>query len=149
MRIIIQVVKNASITIDGHLKEKIGRGFLLLTGFKEGDDKIVANKLIEKLLKLRIFHDEQGKTNLSLKDVDGEILSISQFTLYGSLKDGNRPSFTHALKFADAKLLYSYFFETLRTLYPKSYDGLFGADMEVELINDGPSTYILDSEDFR
>lgn len=149
MRIIIQVVKNASVTIDGQLKEKIGRGLLLLTGFKEGDDKLMVNKLIDKLLKLRIFQDEQGKTNLSLKDIDGEILSISQFTLYGSLKDGNRPSFTHALKFDEAKSLYSYFFNTLHALYPKSYDGIFGADMEVALINDGPSTYILDSEDFK
>ncbi len=149
MRIIIQVVQSASVTIEGQIKEKIGRGFLLLTGFKEKDDKLVVDKLIDKLLKLRIFQDEQGKTNLSLKDIDGEILSISQFTLYGSLKDGNRPSFTHALKFDEAKSLYSYFFRRLNTLFPKSYDGLFGADMKVALINDGPSTYILDSEDFK
>lgn len=149
MRIIIQVVLDASVSVNGHLKEKIGRGFLLLTGFKVGDDKLVVDKLIDKLLKLRIFQDEQGKTNLSLKDIDGEILSISQFTLYGSLKDGNRPSFTKALKYEDAKELYSYFFTKLHSLFPRSYDGLFGADMQVSLTNDGPSTYILDSEDFK
>ena len=102
--------------------------------------------MIEKLLKLRIFSDINGKTNLCLNDVNGAILSISQFTLYASLKDGNRPSFAKAKKYDDAKECYSYFFNQLKQRHPNSFDGLFGADMQVSLTNDGPATYILDSE---
>ena len=146
MRIIVQVVKNAKVEVANKILSKIEKGFLLFVGFKDDDDHQIIDKMIEKLLKLRIFSDMNGKTNLCLNDVNGAILSISQFTLYASLKDGNRPSFAKAKKYDDAKECYSYFFNQLKQRHPNSFDGLFGADMQVSLTNDGPATYILDSE---
>ena len=146
MRIIVQVVKNAKVEVANKILSKIEKGFLLFVGFKDDDDHQIIDKMIEKLLKLRIFSDMNGKTNLCLNDVNGAILSISQFTLYASLKDGNRPSFVKAKKYDDAKECYSYFFNQLKQRHPNSFDGLFGADMQVSLTNDGPATYILDSE---
>lgn len=146
MRIIVQVVKNAKVEVEDKILSEINKGFLLLVGFKDGDDYQVIDKMIDKLLKLRIFSDTNGKTNLCLNDVNGAILSISQFTLYASLNDGNRPSFVKAKKYDDAKECYNYFFNQLKQRHPNSFDGLFGADMQVSLTNDGPATYILDSE---
>lgn len=146
MKIIVQVVKNAKVEVANKILSKIEKGFLLFVGFKDDDDHQIIDKMIEKLLKLRIFSDMNGKTNLCLNDVNGAILSISQFTLYASLKDGNRPSFVKAKKYDDAKECYSYFFNQLKQRHPNSFDGLFGADMQVSLTNDGPATYILDSE---
>ncbi len=146
MRIIVQVVKNAKVEVEDKILSKINKGFLLFVGFKDDDDYQVIDKMIEKLLKLRIFSDMNGKTNLCLNDVNGAILSISQFTLYASLKDGNRPSFVKAKKYDDAKECYNYFLNQLKQRHPNSFDGLFGADMQVSLTNDGPATYILDSE---
>lgn len=146
MRIIIQVVKNAKVEVANKILSEIEKGFLLFVGFKDDDDHQIIDKMIEKLLKLRIFSDMNGKTNLCLNDVNGAILSISQFTLYASLKDGNRPSFVKAKKYDDAKECYNYFFNQLKQRHHNSFDGLFGADMQVSLTNDGPATYILDSE---
>lgn len=146
MRIIVQVVKNAKVEVANKILSEIEKGFLLFVGFKDDDDHQIIDKMIEKLLKLRIFSDMNGKTNLCLNDVNGAILSISQFTLYASLKDGNRPSFVKAKKYDDAKECYNYFFNQLKQRHPNSFDGLFGADMQVSLTNDGPATYILDSE---
>lgn len=146
MRIIVQVVKNAKVEVEDKILSEIEKGFLLFVGFKDDDDHQIIDKMIEKLLKLRIFSDMNGKTNLCLNDVNGAILSISQFTLYASLKDGNRPSFVKAKKYDAAKECYNYFFNQLKQRHPNSFDGLFGADMQVSLTNDGPATYILDSE---
>ena len=146
MRIIVQVVINAKVEVANKILSEIEKGFLLFVGFKDDDDHQIIDKMIEKLLKLRIFSDMNGKTNLCLNDVNGAILSISQFTLYASLKDGNRPSFVKAKKYDDAKECYNYFFNQLKQRHPNSFDGLFGADMQVSLTNDGPATYILDSE---
>lgn len=109
MKIVLQNVLEANVKINGELYNKINRGFLLLVGFKEGDDLETVNKAAKKITKLRVFMDENGKTNLSLKDIDGEILSISQFTLYGDISKGNRPSFIKSLDFIKAKELYEYF----------------------------------------
>lgn len=144
MKFVIQKVAHASVTVDRQVIGQIGRGFLVLIGVAEDDTKEVADKLIKKLLNLRIFEDSEGKTNLSLRDVQGSLLLISQFTLYADCKKGNRPSFTKAGNPTLANELYEYVIEKCRVEFPVE-TGSFGADMKVELLNDGPFTIILDS----
>ena len=145
MRFCIQVVKQASVDIDGETVSSIGPGMLVLCGVGKDDDEAVADKMIAKLLKLRIFSDENGKTNLSLTDIGGEMLLVSQFTLYADCKHGNRPSFTDSMGPQRAEELYNYIADTIRSQVKKLGTGVFGADMQVSLINDGPFTVILDS----
>lgn len=145
MRFVIQRVQHASVTIDGEVRGKIGKGFLVLVGIGLDDDEMVADKLVQKLVQMRIFEDENGKTNLALKDVGGEILLVSQFTLYADCKKGNRPSFTRAGKPDQAQQLYEYIIQKCRDEISVVEQGEFGADMKVELLNDGPFTILLDS----
>lgn len=145
MRILVQEVLKASVTIDSKEVASIGRGFLLFVGFTQGDDQTVIAKMVDKVLKLRIFPDENGKTNLSLDKVNGSILSVSQFTLYGDLKEGNRPSFVKALAPDLARPLYAIFNNLLKEKLPSLQSGVFQADMKVSLVNDGPFTVWLDS----
>ncbi len=145
MRLCVQVVKQASVDIEGVRKASIGRGMLVLLGVGKDDDEAVADKMIAKLLKLRIFEDENGKTNLSLSDIEGEMLLVSQFTLYADCKHGNRPSFTDSMPPQRAEELYDYVAEKIRPQVKSLGLGVFGADMQVSLINDGPFTVILDS----
>ena len=147
MRIVVQNVINASVSIDNKIVGKISRGFCLLVGFTHDDNEEIVKKMAEKLVSLRVFEDENGKTNLSLKDVNGEILSISQFTLYASVKDGRRPSFVNAMEPKKASDLYNFFNFYLEELGYKPEKGVFGADMKVSLINDGPFTTIIDSKE--
>lgn len=147
MKIVIQNVKNASVSINNKIVGEISRGFCLLVGFTHGDTKEIVNKMADKLLSLRIFNDENGKTNLSIKDVNGEILSISQFTLYANTNEGRRPSFTDAMKPNEASTLYDYFNNYIRNAGYKVETGVFGADMLVSINNDGPFTIILDSKE--
>lgn len=144
MKLVIQRVSEASVTIDDVCKGKIGKGFLVLLGVGAEDTREMADKLAEKMLKLRIFEDENGKTNLSLAQVEGELLVISQFTLYADCVHGNRPSFIHAGAPAMANELYEYFVEKCRESGLKVETGEFGADMKVRLLNDGPFTILLD-----
>lgn len=144
MKFVIQKVSHASVTVDDQVIGKIGKGFLVLIGVAEDDTKEIADKLIKKLLGLRIFEDADGKTNLSLRDVGGSLLLVSQFTLYADCKKGNRPSFTKAGNPKLANELYEYIIEKCRAEFPVE-TGSFGADMKVELLNDGPFTIILDS----
>ena len=144
MKFVIQKVTHASVTVDDQVIGRIGRGFLVLIGVAEDDTRESADKLIKKLLGLRIFEDADGKTNLSLRDVDGNLLLVSQFTLYADCKKGNRPSFTKAGNPALANELYEYIIAKCRAEFPVE-TGSFGADMKVELLNDGPFTIILDS----
>lgn len=144
MKFVIQKVSQASVTVDNQMIGSIKRGFLVFIGVAEDDTKEIADKLVKKLLGLRIFEDTQGKTNLSLRDVDGSLLLVSQFTLYADCKKGNRPSFTKAGNPALAKELYEYIIQKCSLEFPVK-TGVFGADMKVELINDGPFTVILDS----
>lgn len=147
MRLVIQNVINASCTIDNKIVGQISRGFCLFVGFTHDDNNKIVDKMVNKLLSLRVFNDENGKTNLSLKDVGGEILSISQFTLYGSVKDGRRPAFIDAMRPNEASVLYDYFNSKLEESEFKIQKGVFGADMKISLINDGPFTLILDSKE--
>lgn len=147
MIFLLQECLSASITVDDKLVSEIGHGLVNFIGFTQGDDYKIVDKMIEKLLKLRIFKDENGLTNRSIFDIDGEILSVSQFTLYASLKDGNRPSFVNALKKEESIVLYDYFVKKLQEKYTKCKFGIFHADMKVSLINDGPFTIILDSKE--
>ena len=148
MKFLIQRVKNAQVEIDSAVFSQINKGFLVLVGITDSDTKEIADKMIQKLIGLRIFEDENGKTNLSLKDVDGDLLIVSQFTLYADCKKGNRPSFINAGKPDYANMLYEYILDKTQKLYGKQvYSGEFGADMKVSLINDGPFTIILDSNE--
>ncbi len=147
MRIIVQNVTRASCEVNQKIVGSISRGFCLFVGFTNGDNKEVVSKMANKLLSLRLFDDENGKTNLSLKDVNGEILSISQFTLYASVKDGRRPSFVNALNPKEASELYDYFNQCLKDAGYKVETGIFGAMMKIDLVNDGPFTTILDSKE--
>lgn len=147
MRIVVQRVKYASVTIDGKVNGEINNGFLVLLGIKSTDSKQDVDYLVKKVVNLRIFTDENDKMNLSLKDINGELLIISQFTLYGDCKDGNRPSFIEAAKPDVAIPLYEYFIAECKKQIPVVETGIFGADMKVELLNDGPVTIIIDSED--
>ena len=143
MKLVIQRVKNASVEVDQNIVGEIDKGFLVLIGIKTGDTKEQADYLVKKLCKLRVFTDENDKMNLSLKDIRGEILVISQFTLYADCKKGNRPSFTDAGKPEHANKLYEYFIEEVKKYEIGVQHGIFGAHMKVSLTNDGPVTIIL------
>ena len=145
MKIIIQRVISASCTINNQLYSEIDNGYLVLVGFTNDDNIQVVEKLANKLINLRIFNDDNDKMNRSIVDIDGNILSISQFTLYANSKKGNRPSFTDAMKPDQAMILYDYFNEYLKKYINNVKCGIFGADMKISLINDGPVTIILDS----
>lgn len=146
MRFVIQRVTESSVTIDGEISGKIGKGYLVLIGVADTDTKEIADKMIRKMIGLRIFEDEQGKTNLSLADVDGDLLLVSQFTLYANCKRGNRPSFIEAGKPDMANEMYEYIVEKCRESVDEVQTGEFGADMKVQLLNDGPFTILLDSD---
>ena len=147
MRFVIQVVQRASVTIDNKVTGSIKKGLLVLCGITEEDTKEIADKMVRKLCSLRIFEDEQGKTNLSLADVSGELMIISQFTLYADCKKGNRPSFIKAGSPSMASPLYEYILKEAGKYVPDVKRGVFGADMKIELVNDGPFTVILDSDE--
>lgn len=147
MRILVQLCQHGKVRVDGNVVSEISRGEVVLVGFTEGDDEKVLSFMVDKLLKLRIFADAEGKTNLSLQDVKGAILAVSQFTLYADVKNGNRPSFVRALGHLKSKPIYDRFVEILSSRYPQCAFGIFGADMKVELVNDGPFTILLDSEE--
>ena len=147
MRFVIQRVTEASVTIEGKVKGSIGKGFMVLIGISESDTKELADKMVKKLVGMRIFADENDKTNLSLADVNGSLLLISQFTLYADCKKGNRPSFVKAGGPEMATALYEYIIEECKKSVPDVQTGEFGADMAVSLINDGPFTIILNSEE--
>ena len=144
MKLVVQRVLQAEVQVDGQSIGKINRGLLVFVGVGKEDTKEIAEKKKKKLLGLRIFEDENGKTNLSLKDVDGEVLLVSQFTLYANCKKGNRPSFIEAGDPAEAEALYEYMIAEAKKTVPVVQHGSFGADMKVSLINDGPFTVILD-----
>lgn len=144
MKLVVQRVNHASVKVDGEIVGQIGKGFLVLIGVGKDDTKAIADKYLKKLLGLRIFEDEAGKTNLSLADVQGELLLISQFTLYANCKKGNRPSFIEAGHPTEAESLYEYMIQEARKTVPVVEHGIFGADMKVSLENDGPFTIILD-----
>lgn len=146
MRFVIQNAKYGRVSIDGKVVGEIGRGFVVLIGISNSDNESVADKLVEKMVKLRVFQDENGKTNLSLSDIGGGLLLISQFTLYANCKKGNRPSFIEAGEPTRANELYEYIIAKARTLCPVVEHGEFGALMQVELCNDGPFTILLDSD---
>ena len=146
MRFVIQRVTEASVTIHGEISGKIGKGYLVLIGVADTDTKELADKMIRKMIGLRIFEDEQGKTNLSLADVGGGLLLVSQFTLYANCKRGNRPSFIEAGKPDLANEMYEYIIEKCRESVEEVQTGEFGADMKVQLLNDGPFTILLDSD---
>ncbi len=148
MRFVIQCVDNAKVEIDGSVVGKIGKGYLVLAGISETDTRNTADRMIEKMLKLRIFEDENGKTNLNLAAVGGEILLVSQFTLYADCRKGNRPSFIKAGSPQHAEELYNYLIEKCEQLTGrKPQTGEFGALMKVHLTNSGPFTMLMDSEE--
>ena len=146
MRLVIQRVLHTEVQVDGNTIGKIGKGLLVFVGAGQDDTKEIADKYLRKLLGLRIFEDENGKTNLSLKDVDGELLIVSQFTLYANCKKGNRPSFIEAGEPHMAEALYEYMIDEAKKSVPVVEHGEFGADMKVSLLNDGPFTVILDEK---
>lgn len=146
MRVVVQRVKHASVTINGTVNGKINNGFLVLLGIQSTDSEQDVDYLVKKVTNLRIFSDENDKMNLSLKDVNGELLIVSQFTLYANCKEGNRPSFVEAAKPNIAIPLYEYFVSECRKIIPVVETGIFGADMKVDLLNDGPVTIIMDSK---
>ena len=146
MRMLIQRVKRASVLINGKEKREINKGMCIFIGVTHGDDESKADWLAEKISGLRIFEDENGKTNLSTHDVNGEVLLVSQFSLYASCAKGRRPSFTDAAKPDEAERLYDYFVSRVKSMdFKKVETGEFGADMEVEIINEGPLTFIIDA----
>lgn len=147
MRFVIQRVTHASVTVDGNTIGKIGKGFMVLIGVSNDDTKEIADKMIKKMLALRIFEDSEGKTNVALNDVNGELLLVSQFTLYANCKKGNRPSFFYAGEPHMANEMYEYIIEQCKNAGYHTETGSFGADMKVELLNDGPFTIVLDSDE--
>ncbi len=147
MKFVIQRVTRASVTVDGEVTGKIGKGFMVLIGVAQSDTEEIADKMVKKMCNLRIFEDSEGKTNLALADVGGELLLISQFTLYADCHKGNRPSFIDAGKPDMASAMYEYIIEEAKKYVPTVELGIFGAEMKVELLNDGPFTVILDSAD--
>ncbi len=149
MRFVIQRVTASSVTINGEIRGRIGKGFLVLIGVGNEDTVETADKMIRKMINLRIFEDENGKTNLGLKDVGGELLLISQFTLYADCRHGNRPSFINAGAPDMAKKIYEYIISKCKKEIAVVEQGEFGADMKVELLNDGPFTIILNSEELK
>jgi len=148
MRIVVQRVKKASVIVDNVVINSIKQGYVLLVGFDKKDNREIVERLAEKIKNLRIFSDKEGKMNLSIEDTGGEILSVSQFTLYANLTTGRRPSFTQSASAEVAKLLYEYFNECLIKLELEVKTGIFQAEMLVNIENDGPVTVIFDSEDF-
>lgn len=146
MRFVIQRVTEAAVRVDGELLGQIEKGYLVLIGVAESDTEEIADKMVKKMIGLRIFEDEQGKTNLALKDVGGSLLLVSQFTLYANCKKGNRPSFIEAGSPGKANALYEYIIKKCRESVERVETGRFGADMKVSLLNDGPFTIVLDSE---
>ena len=148
MKIVLQRVLEAKVEIDGKTAGEIGKGYLLLLGVSNEDDFETADRMIEKISRLRIFEDENGKTNLSIDNVGGEVLLVSQFTLYADCKKGNRPSFVNAGSPDMAEKIYEHILKRCETLFTKTQCGVFGADMKVSLVNDGPFTLVLDSKEF-
>ncbi len=146
MKFVLQRVLEAKVDVDGKTVGKIGKGYLLLVGVSNDDTKDIADKMIEKVSRLRIFEDENGKINLSIDQIEGEILVVSQFTLYADCRKGNRPSFTEAGSPALAEELYEYILKRCTELFKNTQKGVFGAEMKVSLVNDGPFTLVLDSE---
>ena len=146
MRFVVQRVTHASVTVDSQVIGKIGNGFMVLLGVADTDTREIADKMVKKLLGLRIFEDENGKTNLDIHTVEGELLLISQFTLYANCRHGNRPSFIEAGKPDMANEMYEYIIAKCKEQVPVVEKGEFGADMKVELLNDGPFTILLDSD---
>ena len=146
MKMLVQRVKHAKVTVDGNVTGAIEQGYLVLLGIAPEDTTEIMEKMVDKLLRLRIFSDENDKINLSLQDVGGSLLLVSQFTLYADCRKGNRPNFIQAAKPDEANRLYEYFVEYLRSKGFHVETGSFGADMKVELLNDGPFTLILDSD---
>lgn len=144
MKFVIQRVKSAQVNVDKETVGKIDKGFLVLIGITHTDTKEIADYLVKKLVNLRVFEDENGKMNLSLNDVKGSLLLVSQFTLYADCSGGNRPSFTEAAKPEFANELYEYIINECKKKIDKVETGLFGADMKVSLVNDGPVTIILE-----
>ena len=147
MKFVIQRVKNASVTVDNKIVGSINKGFLVLIGITHTDTKEIADVLIKKLIKLRVFEDENEKMNLALNDVNGELLLVSQFTLYANCTGGNRPAFIDAAKPDYANELYEYIIDECKKQEINVQTGIFGADMKVNLLNDGPVTIILDSNE--
>lgn len=144
MKLLVQRVKNAKVTVENKVVGEIGKGFLVLCGITHSDTKETADYLVKKLCNLRIFEDENDKINLSIKEVNGELLIVSQFTLYADCTSGNRPSFTNAAKPDSANELYEYFLEQCKCQNIKVEKGIFGAHMEILLVNDGPVTMMLE-----
>lgn len=147
MRFVVQRVQHASVTVDQEVIGSIGKGFLVLIGIEDSDTRELADRMVSKLVGLRIFEDENGKTNRNLASVNGELLLVSQFTLYADCHHGNRPSFIRAGKPEQANELYEYIIDQCRQQVPVVETGRFGADMKVELLNDGPFTILLDSDE--
>ncbi len=147
MRIVLQRVQNASVSVEGEVTGAIGQGFLALLGAEEEDTEEITDKMVDKMCRLRIFQDSGGKTNLSLADVGGELLVVSQFTLYADCRKGNRPSFIKAGNPEKARRLYEHALDRCRLHVGKVEHGIFGADMKVSLVNDGPFTIVLDSRE--
>lgn len=147
MKFVIQRVTHADVVVDGNELGRIDKGLMVLIGVSKEDDRAIADKMVDKMIKLRIFEDENGKTNLSLDDVGGELLLISQFTLYANCKKGNRPSFIDAGAPDEANALYEYIIERCKERVNVVERGEFGADMKVSLLNDGPFTIVLDSSE--
>ena len=147
MRFVIQRVTESSVSVDGKVIGQIDKGFMVLIGVSNSDTKEIADKMIKKLIGLRLFEDENGKTNLDLASVNGSLLLISQFTLYADCKHGNRPGFTNAGAPDMANALYEYIISECKKSVPNVQTGSFGADMKVSLLNDGPFTIILDSDE--
>ena len=148
MRVVIQRVNYGKVTVDGNVIGAINKGYVIFLGVSNEDTKDMVDKYVQKLSKLRIFPDDDGKTNCSIQDVNGEVLVIPQFTLYADCKKGNRPSFTKAGDPQMAQKLYEYFIEQAKPLFSKVESGSFGADMKVELENDGPFTLVWDSTEW-
>ena len=146
MKVVLQRVSEANVKVDGQVIGEIGWGYVLLLGIGGGDNREICNRMIEKVKKLRLFSDEGGKTNLSIGDVKGEILVISQFTLYADCRKGTRPGFSDAASPALAEELYEYFISSAHPHFDKVAYGKFGASMQVELINDGPFTIVLEMD---
>lgn len=146
MKFVIQCVKNSSVSVDGRVVGSIDRGLMVLCGVSQTDTTAVADKMVKKLCNLRIFKDENGKTNLSVTDIKGQLLIVSQFTLYADCKSGNRPGFSNAGGPEMANKMYEYVLEKAKEYVPVVEHGIFGAHMEVSILNDGPFTIILDSD---
>ena len=146
MKLLVQRVANANVKVDDKIVGKVDKGFLVLIGIKKGDTKEAADYLVKKLCNLRVFSDEDGKMNLNLKKVGGKLLIVSQFTLYGDCKDGNRPSFIEAARPEEAIPLYEYFCNECEKNNIEVQRGIFGADMKVKLLNDGPVTILMEKD---